>query len=265
MKPIQISTLVFIVLLISTSVFAKKSKVEGQETGVYLQEVKNTISLPGEKAENIVRLLQTANQVIAVSPGKVFTFENNKWKAEKIQGNWQTAGFDTNNKLWLAENGNIYNTESKTNIDFPQTIKGDSIFCLLWENKETLHLGTNRGLWTRTGNTWSVLEGTEGKSVRGIVTGKDNDLWLAASNGIFRRRDGIWTNLSEFVMSPGLKTEFTSIANGVKKEDVIFGNPLALSQISEEGNHWMLTKEDGLPYGPVTTILSTKNGLWLGT
>jgi hypothetical protein len=265
MKFFKLTSLVVCTLFVSTLAFAKKSKVEGQETGKYLQEIKNTIVLPTGKSENIIKLIQNGEQIIAVSPGKVFTFQNKIWTVTEIKGDWQSAALDANNDLWLAETGRIFNAGKQTSIDFPYTIKGDTIFCLLWEDAKTLHLGTSRGLWTWTEDKWSVLKGTEGKSVRGITEGKGKDLWLAASNGIFRRRDSKWTNLSEFVMSPGLETNFKSIANGAKKEDVIFGNHLALSQISENGNHWMLTKEDGLPYGPVSTIVSTKNGLWLGT
>lgn len=267
MKITVIKELIFFIsiLLISTTVIAKKPKVKGHEAGSYLQEIKNDVILPDEADAHIVKLIHKEDQIIAVSPNKVFTFENKIWKSKEFKGNWQTAALDTNNELWLAENGTIKNANGSITIAFPQTIKGDTIFCMLWEDTQTLHVGSSRGLWIWNGKQWNVLEGTENKSVRGITAGKNDDLWLAASNGIFRRRDGEWINLSEFVMSPGLKTNFTSIANGTKKEDVIFSNSLALSQISEEGHHWMLTREDGLPYGPATTIVSSKNGLWMGT
>ena len=41
--------------------------------------------------------------------------------------------------------------------------------------------------------------------------------------------------------------------------DLIFSAPLSVGCIAENGDHWMWSGSDGLPYGPVTTIKSLNN------
>ncbi|MDX1283761.1 MAG: hypothetical protein R3182_02050, partial [Draconibacterium sp.] len=255
-----------IILLILTCQFSGSfgQKITGQKTGKYLQEVKNDILLPGEEIPNITQLLKNDDQIIALSPGKIFYFKNEKWSTKTINNEWHTTVLDPVGKLWLGNPNKIVNIETNQKIDFQKINAKDTVFCMFWESERILHLGTSQGFWTWNGS-WKQLPGTEGIGVKQIAKGINNDIWLACSNGIFRRRDNEWINLDDFVMAPGLKRGYVSIAKGASPGDVIFGNAISVAQISEEGNHWTYTKEDGLPYGPATTICYSNNELWLGT
>jgi len=253
-----------VILIFFTSCNKKETKIQGRETGIYFQEVKNSITLPGVNAQNIIKLFRQNNQIIAVSPGSVYYFNNNRWEQKTVRGNWQTACLDSQNKLWLGSLEKIYSPDDNTELSVPAMTKVDTIFCLLWENDKNLYAGTDKGCWKWNGN-WSLIKNTENSCVRQITKGKDNDLWLATSNGIIHRQNDEWVNLNDYVMAPGLGRNFVSITNGATDGDVIFGSSFAVSQISEKGNHWCLTKEDGLPIGPVTTICYVGDEIWMGT
>jgi len=240
------------------------NKSASHKTGIYLQEVKNDISLPDGNEQNIIKLLKAENKIYAISPDAVYEYSGNEWKKHTLKGEWYTAATGSDNKLWLGGKGVLLNFETGEKIELPKKYINDSILCMFGEYGEKPHIGTNNGLFAFN-RSWEIIPGTEGVRVNQITKGKGTDMWVATSDGIFRRRDNKWLNLNNYVMAPGLGRNFNSITSGKNSGDIIFGNGIALSQISEDGNHWMYTAADGLPYGPLTTINYADNEIWLGT
>ncbi len=259
----QLSALVAAMILIPIS-GNLAAQDNTSKTGTYLQEIKKEILIPGENEPEIIRLFKSGNNIDAVSKDKIFRYNGKNWSTENLDFQCNTATSDLKGNIWLAGQGFVYNQTEKKKIELPSKAKNDTILCLFWENEKTVLAGTTSGLWIWNGN-WTKVSETEEISVNQIAKGEGNDLWLATSNGIFQRQDNQWVNLNDYVMDAGLLRNFFSIAPGRNPGDVIFGSTFAISQIAADGDHWNFTGDDGLPFGPVTTILQTENELWLGT
>ncbi len=258
-------SILFAGILFSTSFcIAQKSAVKGIQSGNYPQEIKSEVLLPGDKVTNIVKLVRQKDRIVAVTKDQIFTYSEKNWTLKRISGNWQTACVDQKGNLWLGAPGLILNSTIGTKIQLPDFSLSDTVMCMMWEDEKTLHVGTNKGLFSWK-DSWSLLKETEGKRVRQMVFGANGDCWLATSAGLICRKNNKWLNLNGYLMDQGLTRNFFSISNGATNNDIIFGSTFAISQISSEGNHWNITKENGLPYGPVTTINYSENELWLGT
>ena len=267
MKLSGLSFTLFGILLVATlsSMGQKpKSKALVTATNLYKQELKKDIQLPTDQPQNIVKLIQQGNKIVAIAKDNLFYFNQNKWIQTPFKGNWQTAGLDPTGKLWIVSPEYLVNIDGTTRLNLAFITPADTIFSILWENTKTLHLGTSKGLWTWTGS-WNLLKATEGKSVRQIIKGSESDIWMATSDGLLTRKNDKWINLNDYVLAPGLRRNFFSLSIGKVPGDAIFGTNRAVSQIAENGNHWTYTGEEGLPYGPVTTISYSENELWLGT
>jgi len=241
-----------------------KSKVVVAATNLYLQEIKKDIQLPADQPQNIVKLIRQGNKITAIAKDNLFIFENNKLTQKPFQGNWQAATLDPVGKLWICSPEYLVNFDGSTRMNLPFSSATDTIFCILWDKQKSVHIGTNKGMYSWTGSL-NLVKPTEGKSVKQIVEGADNDLWVATNDGLFTRKKDKWINLNDYVMAPGIGRNILSLSAGTVPGDVIFGTNTAVSQIAENGNHWTYTGEEGLPYGPVTTISHSENELWLGT
>lgn len=265
MKKILNQLTAFVAAMILIHAFSSlTAQNSSSKTGTYQQEIKKEIAIPGENQPEIIRLLKSGNNIVAVSKNKIFRFNGKNWSPEKLDFQFSAATTDTKGNLWLAGQGFVFNLAEKKKIALPIEAANDTLLCLLWENENILQAGTTSGLWTWNGN-WEKANETVDIRVNQITKGKDDELWLATSDGIFQRSENKWVNLNEYVMDAGLLRNFFSIASGKNPGDVIFGSTYALSQISADGDHWNFTGEDGLPFGPVATILQTENELWLGT
>ena len=244
--------------------YKPKSKVIAPASNLYRQEIKKDIQLPTDQPQNIVKLIQQGKKITAIAKDNLYIFENNKLTQKSFPGNWQTATLDPVGKLWMCSPEYLINVDGTTRMNLPFVSITDTIFCILWDKQKNVHLGTNKGLYSWTGS-WNLVKPTEGISVRKIVEGAENNLWIATSDGLFTRKNDKWINLNDYVMAPGLGRNILSLSAGTVPGDVIFGTNKAVSQIAENGNHWTYTGEEGLPYGPVTTIGYSENELWLGT
>ena len=260
---IQLTTLIsaMIIIPIFGNLYAQNNN---SETSGYLQEIKKEIVIPGEKEPEIIRLLKSENTIIAVSKDKIFRYNGKSWNTEKLDFKCNAATTDSKGNIWLAGQGIVFNLTEKKKIELPAEAKNDTLLCLFLENEKTFFAGTTNGLWSWKGSCAKIAE-TNGIRVNQIAKGEGNDLWLATSNGIFQRNENKWINLNDYVMDAGLLRNFFSIASGKNPGDVIFGSTYAVSKIAADGDHWNFTGEDGLPFGPVTTILQTENALWMGT
>ncbi len=253
-----------LVILYLSGCSLKEGRVIPFETGNYLQEIKIDVKLPGVNAPSIARLFRLNDKIVALASDTIFEFQQGKWRAFPLKNQWQAATTDIRGSLWLGSSSGFVNFGTNPEMSLPPIPESDTLNCLLWEDDKILHSGTNHGLWTWNG-LWSRLTGTEAKKVRQILKATGNELWLATSDGLFRRNDDKWLNLDDYVMAPGLMHNYYSLSTGITPGSVVFGSELALSQISPEGNHWNFTGEDGLPFGPVTTICPSGRELWLGT
>lgn len=248
-------------------VFVSNISVYGQSESSaekYLQEVKNDVILTPGKQPAILKLLAQPKQVVAIAADHVFTFTGKKWHSKKLPGKWQTGCIDFKGTLWIGAPGLILNVEKNKKLPFPDTSTADSLFCMFWEDPNTLFVGTSKGLYCWK-DEWKLVPETAGLKVRQIASGEYKKLWLATSGGLFCRENDKWLNLNGYVMDPGLKNDFYALANGPALNDIIFGSSLAVSQIAGDGEHWNYTGEDGLPFGPVTVLSYSKDDLWIGT
>lgn len=258
----QLSTL-FVVMILS-STFNLNAQNNTSKTDNYQQEIKKTVVISGENEPEIIRLLHSGNNIVAVAKNKIFQYDGKNWATEKLDFLCNTATTDSKGNVWLGGQGFVYNLSTKKRFELPAEAKRDSLLCLFFESDKTLQTGTNKGLWTWNGS-WIKVPETTGIRINQIAKGKGEELWLATLDGIFQRKNNQWLNLNEYVMDAGLLRNFFSIASGGNPGDVIFGSTYAISKIAADGDHWNFTGEDGLPFGPISTIHQTKNEMWLGT
>lgn len=250
----------FVILLI---VFSATSYAQSGSSN-YLQEIKTDISLPKEASKNVIKLFKVHNTQVAVSTNGVYKFENEKWNGKPIGSGFITAAIDSKEKIWLANVKTIQNESGTTKLSLPETASHDTILCLFWEDEKTLQVGTNNGLYTYNGE-WTKVTAIKGKRVNSILKDDSHVLWLATDDGLLQRTTKEWINLDNVMMSPGTKRTYFSLNKPEHTKEVLFGALFSLGCIAENGNHWMLSGAEGLPYGPVTTIRSFNKTLWLGT
>ncbi len=232
-------------------------------TGDYWQEIKTDIPLPQKAGKNIVCLFQIQGNIVAVTKNGIYRKGKGGWTGEPNGTAWKTACVDENGKVWLANDKFIQNEDNSIKINLPEIARADSILCLFWESK-TLYAGTSNGLLAWNEN-WKSIEAAHGKRVNAIVLENNIDLWVATNDGLLRRKAGAWINLDDVLMTNGTKRVYLSLHAPDNENKVLFGGLFTVGRIAEDGDNRMWSGADGLPCGPVTTIRSYKNILWLGT
>jgi hypothetical protein len=251
-------------LLIIFGMFLTLTSIKAQVASrAYLQEIKKDISLPQVADNNVIRLFQIQGNIIAVTENGIYRKTKVGWTGNPNGFSWKTACVDIKGKVWLATDDFIQNEDGTVKIDLPEYAGGDSILCLFWEDK-TLYAGTSSGLLAWNGS-WKSIEAAKGKRVNAIALENNGDLWVATNDGLLQRKAGEWVNLDDVLMANGTKRMYLSLYTPDNGNYVLFGGLFTVGCIAENGDNWMWTGSDGLPYGPVTTIWSNKNVLWLGT
>ena len=182
------------IICISFNLTAQNSN---SNSAAYLQEIKKDIVIPGENEPEIIRLLQSGKTFVAVSKEKVFRFDGKKWNTEKLDFACNTATTDAKGNIWLAGQGFVFNLAEKKRNELPAEAKNDTLLCLFFENENTLLAGTSNGLWIWNGN-WQKTSETAGIRINQVAKGKDNEMWLATSDGLFQRKNNEWLNLNEY-------------------------------------------------------------------
>ena len=212
----------------------------------FYQKVQTNIPLPPEADKNIIRLFHSTGNIIAVSNNGVFRYSNGKWSGKAAHDHWLLAAIDAQNNLWLASQKNIQSATGKI-IPIPNEALRDTLQCLYPENDHTLHLGTSNGLYTWNGS-WTQQPPLKGISVNDVIADARQCLWAATHNGLWRREKGEWINLDETLMAEGnLRTYFT-LATHNNGADLIFSSPLSVGCIAANGDHWVWSSANGLPY-----------------
>ncbi len=232
--------------------------------GSYFQDIKTDIVLPEQAEKNVIKLFRTPNALVAVTSNGVYRNANGKWTGRIFGSGWRTAALDQKGEIWLATAQSIQKESDANTINLPDFAQKDTILSLMWESEKTLLIGTTNGMLTYTG-TWAAVPISKGMRVNAMVNDSKNDLWLATNGGLLRRMSGQWINMDQSMMAYGLKRTYFTLESRNEKAEVLFGGLFSIGCIAENGDNWNLRGADGLPYGPITTIRSSENCLWMGT
>jgi hypothetical protein len=264
MNSMKLILICLITILLTSGIISIGQTLPGIETGSYLQDIKTDIKLPEQAEKNVLKLFTAQNNLIAVTSNGVFKNRDGKWSSTTFGSGWRTAAIDPNGEIWLASTHSIQKEGDTKKIDLPDFAQHDTIICLMWENEKTLHVGTSNGLLTNNG-AWNLVDFVKGKRVNSIVKDSKGDLWLATTDGLLRRMSGKWLNMDDNLMAYGLKRTYFTLESRKEKAEVLFGGLFSVGCIAEDGNNWNLRGADGLPYGPITSIHSFGETIWLGT
>ena len=231
--------------------------------GHFYQVIKTEIFLPPGAGKNVIRLFSANQSVMAITPKGVFRYSNGIWTGEPDNSAWRTAALDKEGKIWLASIHAIQQENEGQKLTLPETSKNDTILCLFWEDRKTLHVGTTGGLLTWNGQ-WNIYPEIKSR-VNSVISDAQSQLWVATTNGLWRRSSGIWVNMDETMMAPGNARTYFSLQQQKAGADILLSMPFSAGCISGTGNHWVLRAADGLPYGPVKVIAPGYDCLWFGT
>ncbi len=227
----------------------------------FFQEIKTDIILPDDANKNVLKLFATGSTIKVVTANEIYNYQGGTWEKRLSGAKIQTATIDKSGIVWIATRQGIGNENKTLELSWPEAVRNDSVFCMFWEDK-TLYVGTDSGLLKYNGK-WASISSAVGKKVTAIAKDAKSNLWVATSDGLLKRKEGVWMNLDDYLMANGTKRNYTSLI--AFDNDVLFGGPFFVGNIAGDGNHWLRTGSDGLPYGPVSSIHLSKNEMWLGT
>ena len=250
----------FAVFLIVCSIKSQAQTISDN----FLQEIKTDILLPKEAGKNVIKLFSVQNTQIAVTSNGVYKFSNGNWSRESIGSGFRNAAIDLKEKIWLATDKTIQSEEGGRKISLPKSAQNDTILSVFWEDEKTLQVGTTNRLLSYNGD-WTEIAEAKGKRVNAIVMDDNKNLWLATNDGLLKRTSKGWINLDDVLMATGTKRHYFGLCVPNQSKEVLFGGLFSVGCIAENGNNWMWSGADGLPFGPVTIIRSVNNILWFGT
>lgn len=228
----------------------------------YYQEIKTDILLPEEAGQRIQSLFKRDNTIFVLTENGLFTQNQDQWSSLLKGSNLRLACMDSQRMIWVLNGAKMVN-EKQHALDIPKEINPDSILSLCWD-EDVLYIGTTNGLWTKN-KAWNKLPLSKGKKIYDILKAGNGEMWIASSNGILKQYKGKWINLDELMMSSAFEQTYYCLSKGINQMDVVFSTPHSVSGIAENGDHWVWTGNEGLPYGPVTSICIQGNNYWMGT
>jgi hypothetical protein len=254
----------FVLTIILNGITVNGNSQTGVRSGSYLQEIKSEITLPEMAGKEVIKFYKASDGIEVITTRGVFKIKDGKWSGKPSGSGWITAADDRSGAIWLASAKVIQRDGDPSTIELPAFAEKDTITCLFPEDEKNLLAGTTKGLLIYNG-TWSKVSFTTGKRINSILKDIHGDLWVATGDGLLRRINGKWINLDDNLMAYGLKRSYFALEEGTAKSQVLFGGLFSIGCIAENGDHWLLRGADGLPYGPVTTIKSRGETIWLGT
>ncbi len=240
------------------------------QPGTYYQKTQRHFPLPADAGADVLRLFGQERDITAVTTMGVFRYRDGGWNGKKSSDRVITATLDATGGLWLAlsprRNGTPYISrfEGTEEIALPPTAANDKLLCLFWEDAQTLHVGTSGGLLTWNGK-WHAFEKMKGIRVNNIALDADKQLWVATTDGLWRRSGSKWVNLDDVLMAEGNDRHYYALAIRNNGKDLLFSSPLSIGCIASDGDHWIWRGPDGLPYGPATVIRTIGQDVWIGT
>lgn len=253
----------FFFLLVTVYANSRAQPLVSLPNESFFQEIKTEIALP-EVDENVLKLFKIQDAILAITPGGIYKSQDGKWDGKTTKTPYLSAVLDAEEQLWLLSGESIQQENTSRSIKLPNQLKGEAILSLLWEGK-TLHAGTTAGMYTFKNNTWAAVRETQGKRVNSIALDTHGVLWVATNKGLLKRTPKEWQNLDEMLMAVSTEENYFALHLPQDTDDLLFSAPYSVGCIAANGNHWMWSGKDGLPYGPVTTIRSYDKVLWFGT
>ncbi|WP_149243231.1 transcriptional regulator [Dyadobacter sp. 32] len=251
----------FYFLLIVASSF--NSLVWAQSKNTFLQDIKTTVKLPNEAGSTVLRLFLSKGEVLAVTSHGVFRYRDGQWSGRKQGSGLRTAALDGEDNIWLADARSVFAEKQTQSIGQPPVEQTDTITSLFWDDKKLL-VGTTSSLLIWDGN-WKTFSGIKGARVTSIVRDANDYLYVATTKGLWRRKGEKWINLDETLMAVGNQDKYYALATTNGDKDLIYSSPWSVGSIAADGEHWVASGADGLPYGPVTAIRPGKDCIWMGT
>jgi hypothetical protein len=255
--PKLLNSIFFFVFLLGIPKFAYTQSL-------YQQDIKTDIRLPEGIDSQVLKLFKNQKTIVAVTPNRVLEYAPPQWIERKKGAHWITATVDAQGNLWLASPKHVASEKGKKTILPLPLLAQDSITCLYWENQTSLLAGTTNGLFRWEGS-WKEVPLLKASRITDIVKDAQEQLYIATNKGLWRMKNQMWVNLDADLMAVGNEGKYYALTTANQHKDIILSSPYSIASIAEDGNHWVLTSTDGLPYGPVTVIQTEENSLWMGT
>nr|MBI1230260.1 transcriptional regulator [Cytophagales bacterium] len=242
-------------LIISLTLFLFVGSIKGQTNispSTFQQTIKRDIQLPIEAEKNIIDLVASSDTIDIITSNGIFRYHNEKWSTKLLITGITCSVLDLNNQIWIASSEGIQTIEGTT-IPNPFLSEGDAVRSMLWEDVNTLHVGTSEGLYTWTGS-WEKAAFANSMVVNDIARDASGNLWIATFSGLWIKEGTLWINLDEHLMAVGHEGRYYALQPVNDGKDIYFSSQWAVGRIAENGDHWVSRGNDGLPFGPVTAI-----------
>lgn len=237
----------------------------GQPEKKIKQVISKPLPLPEQAGQHALRLFKTPDGVLVVTEKGLLQWNGKTWSPLLMPGQWTNAAIDVQFQVWLISTSAIKNAVSGDSILLPPIHATDRILCAHWQDAETLWVGTTKGLWRWRGK-WQLIPALNSLQVRDINSDKNDRLWVATNGGLWRYNPGSdWLNMDEVLMARGNLRNYFALATSEKEGDILYSTPYSVGTIAANGEHWVLSAADGLPYGPVNLIRKNEKEYWFGT
>ena len=254
----------YTVLLVALVLIA--NPVTGQNkvsSTTFSQTIKTDIVLPEEADKHIIDLVANRDNVDVITSNGIFSYDRNQWSKKLIKAGVTSSALDPTNQIWIASSTGI-ETARGSKIPNPPLSNGEAVRCMLWEDANTLHIGTTQGLYTWTG-TWVKEKFPSPMVINDIAYDAKGKLWLATLSGLWVKEGNRWIELHENVMAVGHEGKYYALQTDNEGKDIYFSSQWAVGRIADNGDHWVSRGNDGLPFGPVTEIQTEGINKWMGT
>lgn len=250
--------------LVCHSIFTCRTGTAQVKENYFLQDIQQPVPLPAGSAGNILRLFDTPDGIIAVTPKAIAVYANGKWNSRVLNRECIVAVADMEHRVWVISKDKAWIPGTKKEIALPPPAQKDTILCALWEDNKTLHIGTSGGLYTWNGK-WSRQNEINTTRVNDMVPDAQHRLYVATMDGLWRRENNKWQNLDDVVMASANERKYFTLATGNDGADVFFSALRSVGCIAGNGDHKVWSSVNGLPYGPAKMIRWSGNDMWLGT
>ncbi|WP_158859035.1 ligand-binding sensor domain-containing protein [Lunatibacter salilacus] len=254
----QLIILLALLLLVENA----KSQVKSSPTA-FLQTLKIDITLPTQAENHIIDLVASGDAIDVITSNGVFRYDKDQWSTKLLKTGITSSTLDLNDKIWIASATGIESSKG-IKIPNPPLSNDDYVRCMLWEDANTLHIGTSEGLYTWTG-TWLKEKILSQAIINDIALDAKGKLWLATLSGLWIKEGDQWIGLDDQLMAVGHEGKYYSLKSVNNAKDIYFSSQWAVGRIADNGDHWVSRGNDGLPFGPVTEIQINGTNKWMGT